>query len=397
MTLVECFDQRVMQNVVGCLRLRPEKVIFLGQQSQMQGPLTRLQGFFDARGMDIQVQPCPVDLQDLPGISAMLQELLRQEQECVIDIAGGDERIVMAVGAALALLSEEARKGISLQRFDPDDDAIAAEPLKFTVQELIALHGGIVYPASQQPEEHWTPRDLEPLWRIASSDPSRWNRMLSILAEFESWADSLQQVFLMLRYVQGRMSGFPEKKEKMLELLRELREGGIITDLSRGDILEYTYTTELNRLCTTKAGNVLEVKALLEARRVEQGGRPLFDDCMMGVQIDWDGVIHAPEERIPETHNEIDLILLHGTTPLFVSCKNGDVDESELYKLHTVATRFGGENARKMLIVSNLEKKNPTSARALRQRTVDMGIYLVTNAAKLSSERWQEVFREALR
>ena len=82
---------------------------------------------------------------------------------------------------------------------------------------------------------------------------------------------------------------------------------------------------------------------------------------------------------------------------MFVSCKNGDVDESELYKLHTVATRFGGENARKMLIVSNLEKKNPTSARALRQRTVDMGIYLVTNAAKLSSERWQEIFREALR
>ena len=38
MTLIECFDREPVDNVIACLRLRPEKVIFLGNEKDMELP-----------------------------------------------------------------------------------------------------------------------------------------------------------------------------------------------------------------------------------------------------------------------------------------------------------------------------------------------------------------------
>jgi hypothetical protein len=106
-------------------------------------------------------------------------------------------------------------------------------------------------------------------------------------------------------------------------------------------------------------------------------------------------MVHDSMGQVAETRNEMDLILVRGVVPLFVSCKNGDVDEDELYKLHTVAHRFGGSHARKMLIATDLDRKKPSSVRAFVQRAKDMDIYVVKDAAALSGSGWQRVFVEA--
>ena len=54
------------------------------------------------------------------------------------------------------------------------------------------------------------------------------------------------------------------------------------------------------------------------------------------------------------------------------------------------------ENARKMLIVSDLESKGRAACRSLAQRARDMGVYLVTDAADLCQDEWQEIFVEAM-
>ena len=113
----------------------------------------------------------------------------------------------------------------------------------------------------------------------------------------------------------------------------------------------------------------------------------------MSVGIDWDGLVDAQGF---DTCNEIDVVLMHGTTPLFVSCKNGNVDKDEPYKLHTVATRFGGPYARKMLIVTDPGQKKGRAYQTLRQRASDMGISFVSNAAKLTPQEWSQIFIQAM-
>ena len=217
-----------------------------------------------------------------------------------------------------------------------------------------------------------------------------------LLGEFESRSDSKMQVFLPLSYLRTSISNFESKEESVRELLGKLHRWGIIDDQSSKNALEYTYTSQLFRYCTLKAGNVLEVKTLLEGRAVQENGESYFSDCQMSVSIDWDGVVHDPMDRVPETRNEIDVVLMHGTTPLLISCKNGNVGEDELYKLHTVAERFGGPYAKKMLIATDLDRKSPTANRAFIQRAWDMDIFLVTDAAELSGAEWCQIFKKAM-
>ena len=60
--------------------------------------------------------------------------------------------------------------------------------------------------------------------------------------------------------------------------------------------------------------------------------------------------------------------------PIFISCKNGQVLVEELYKLNTVAERFGGDYAKKILIVSDFDKID-----AIKTRADEMNIKLIAN------------------
>lgn len=405
MTLIECFDDSVLENIAGCLLLPVQKLILLGDENSMRAPARRYRSFLQQRGKQVDIELCDTRKKNFRELTLLLRSLVPEQERCVIDLTGGDEMTIMAIGAMLAGLSDAQRENITVQRFDPhtgtmrncDNGSVTTvgKPASLSVAELIALHGGIVHPDSFQPDKDCTPADLDLLWGLASEDPRTWNQTISALIEFESRADSKLQVFLPLDHLHG-IGKFEEKEELVRNLLRKLSKQNLIDDRSSSRFLDYTYNSSLVRFCTQKAGNVLEVKTLLEARALREMGAPRFADCQMGVSIDWDGIIHEAQERVPETRNEIDLILTQGLNSLFISCKNGGVDEDELYKLHTVATRFGGPHVRKMLIASHLEQNREKARRALEQRAWDMDIILVTDAADLSPQEWRAIFRQAM-
>ena len=138
------------------------------------------------------------------------------------------------------------------------------------------------------------------------------------------------------------------------------------------------------------------MKCYFEAMYMEHKGKPYFNDCYVGVGIDWDGIIHPLEENWKDTTNEIDVMLMRGSIPTFISCKHGKIGEEELYKLNTVATRFGGKYAKKILIATHLEKESASSMKSYLQRAKDMNIQLIPNARELSKKDWQKVFIQVL-
>ena len=404
MTLIECFDPIPIRNVVACLRLQPEKLIFLGDMGFMESRIRAYRELFARRAKNTQVELYHVRLDDRDDIFRTLEEITGQEDECVIDITGGAEQLLMAVGAVTMGRSE---RKVSVQKFelrsgmvldcDGDGKTISGRQVELTAQELIGLHGGRVYPHSSQPSPDCRPEDIRQLWELVSGDSKSWNKTVSYLNEFESRADDGMDVYLPLDRIAGGIRDFQTKEAAVRGLLEKLDRCGVITDRSSGNALRYAYRNDMLRSCVKKAGNMLEIKTLLEARALARDGKPYFCDCQMSVTIDWDGTVFAPEERVPETRNEIDVLLVRGMTPLFISCKNGDIGEEELYKLNSVAERFGSRFARKMLIATDLERKGPMSMKAYIQRAKDMGIYLVTDAGELTDRQWQEIFQEAMK
>lgn len=406
MTLIECFTPSHIDNIAACLRLEPEQLIMIGKEDEMADPVELYTALFRKRGLRTKVTMCNVGGMDFGEICNVLDKLVRNEPDCVIDLTGGDEPVIMAVGAVLSHLDGKKRQNVRVEKFHHDLDAVLdcvnhqrklpCRSAELTVEELIAIHGGTLHPNAYQPPASSTRKELDGLWRIVSDDPKEWNRQVMLLNQFESRSDSKTHIYLPLEHIRRGIPNFDEKEATVRDLLGKLHHYGVIEDRSNYYALEYTYTSPLLRYCTQKAGNVLEVKTLLEGRAVSENGATLFGDCRMSVNIDWDGVVHNPMKRIPETRNEIDVVLMHGLTPLFISCKNGDIGEEELYKLHTVATCFGGPYAKKMLIATNLERKNPASDRAFIQRAWDMDILLVTDAGELSREEWKQVFLKAI-
>ncbi len=404
MTLLEFFTEAHIDNIATCLRLRPENMFIVGDIDQMRDPVKRYQKLLKQRKQRTEITMYDVQGKDLGQIREVLNRLVRSDDQVVIDLTGGDEAVLLAVGAVLAGLDAGKRQRIRVEKFDHEHGAVVdclngnrkfpAKTITLTVEELIFLHGGSIHPDAYQPPADCRCSELDGLWQLVSNAPKDWNDSISKLNEFESRADFKTQVHLSLDYLRCSINKCEQKEQLVRELLDKLDDAGVIYNESTLSALKYTYRSPMLRYCTLKAGNVLEVKTLLEGRDALENGKPLFHNCRTSVSIDWDVVASDPADQVSETRNEIDVVLMHGTTPLFISCKNGNIGE-ELYKLHTVATRFGGPYAKKMLIATDLDLEHNRAHQAFYQRAQDMGILLI-DAAELSPQTWPQIFIRAM-
>lgn len=402
-TLIQCFDPKRLENLAVCLRLQPQKLILLGDPGEMEDPIIQYEEVLALRKQNTAILPESITGLSVTQVAQLLMELAERETDPVLDLTGGEIRVVMAAGALLA--RGMAPAGLRVQRYDPetgtyvdcdgDGKTVPGRNIALSAQEMITLYGGTVHP-KKPPFANHSPRALTPLWSVVRSAPKDWNRWMSRLAELESRAGFKMEIDLEVKKLHGKISKFSEKKEELDMILGKLKEAGVIEDSSTDDRICYRYTKPLYRYCTKKAGNALEVKTLLEARALQEDGRPYFDDCQMSVNIDWDGKVYKPEEKKAETRNEVDVILTRGTKTLFISCKNGHIEEEELYKLNTVAEEFGGPNARKMLIVTELDRGSKSANSSFDTRAWDMDVFLVPNADTLSRKQWAQVLKGAM-
>lgn len=408
MTLILCYDPDWVDNMASCLRVKPDKVILLGNVREMAKPAERYEQILKDRNIPAKVTLCDVQ-DDVVEISDTIARLIRVEDDCIIDLTDCHENVAVAVGMMLGKIDREAYSDLKICSYDEHEGIVTdyftgeqryyEQSETLTVREVLYLNGGKLYPATIQPSPFCRPGDIARLWDRMIANPKSWNITVTTLAEFEEFAevagDGLE-IHISLNGLRNRIEYFYNKERQLREFLAELDRMGVLQDRSDWDSLDYIYTNSMFRYCMQKAGNILEVKALLEARTVLTEGKPYFGDCQTGVGIDWDGKIHKPWENVPETRNEVDVILMRGVTPLFVSCKNGNIEEDEPYKLHTVADRFGGPYVKKMLIATQMDPRKPDANEAFMTRMEDMGIYFVPNAAELTHEQWREAFLKAM-
>jgi hypothetical protein len=148
------------------------------------------------------------------------------------------------------------------------------------------------------------------------------------------------------------------------DLLDALGNAGILLHMVHSDgRYQFCYKNEYVKKCLWGGGNVWEQFTYLELK--EQ-----CDDCRVGVYLDWDGIIHEQMGR--DVLNEIDVLTLKGNIPTFISCKTGKMTGNAslhaLYELETVAERFGGKYAKKIL------KTAQPLNEVYRERAAEMGI-----------------------
>ena len=160
--------------------------------------------------------------------------------------------------------------------------------------------------------------------------------------------------------------------------------------------ISFTYRNAFVKNCVGKAGEILETKILQIAYDMrDKKGRPYCSDADRGVFIDWAGILPDAEERGHDTENEIDVMMMHDLTPVFISCKNGAFDDEELYKLFTVSSRFGGSYVKRILVCTDFNERSERYPH-LAQRAKDMGISIIPGVQNLSDVEIQAKLKDAI-
>lgn len=403
MTIVELFDQIPVHNIISCISFAPDKIIFLGDGKQIKKKLGIYESLAREHSLSTSFDYKSVNKNDLENIVDVLSDIAEQEDTCIFDLTGGEDLILVAAG----VVYEKYRKdrNVQLHRFtvgsgglvDCDKDGVIPElsvSPHLSVNDCITLHGGAIVPFDGKNGTYsWTmdqdfEEDILCLWRMCQNDPGEWNTVIttiSVFLEYYTMPEDPLYIYGSKYHVEEKMESRKQPYHWSRALINKLEQYAFITDyLEDDDTVAFRFKNEQIKMCLAKAGTILELIVYYHARHAfNKDQTPKFTDAATGVMIDWDGVLHEENDSKQDTENEIDVILMKGLVPVFISCKNGYVDEEELYKLNAVAERFGGPYAKKVLVLTQDAKQSFRSNKHFAQRTEDMKIQCIDNVAQM--------------
>ena len=380
MTLIEFYDKSPLENIVSSLAIRPEKTVFLGSNIKLMArEMKRYQDLLKDKDIIVDMEYRYIEKNDLNQIQDTLSRVAEENPCCAVDLTGGDGLTLVAVGTVAHTLKDKnisfhrvnlnTRKMVDFFGTEPEHDVY--DPI-LSVAENIALYGGsVVYGNDRFSGTYrwdWNDdfkNDINGMWEIVRQDCRAWNTQMKQI-EGSVKFDILKA---------ARIGAKPWNKK----LFYQLSEIGVISNLSfDGEKISFDIKNKQIATVLSKVGTILELKTYLLA-----SGEPHFTDVMTGVCIDWDGKTNG----IIGTENEIDVLCMKGLTLVFISCKNGSVDGAELYKLHTVAQRFGGHYAKKALVATHIDKCQ-RGMEYFRQRARDMNIQLIENVYEFDDKEF---------
>lgn len=400
MTAIELFDRKPIENVISSLTTKPDKIIFVGDGETMKKFEPTYRKFLENRGLNTELEFRTISRNKISSIVEVLSEIVEGEEECVFDLTGGEELVLVAMG--IVFQKYQGTKKIQMQRFnlnngvitdcDGDGNVIYSGVPEVSVAENVQLHGGMIrYETDGNDLSEEFMKDLRNLWSICKKDPKLWNAQINVFEMFDVLGldNSSLEVKVNIAKLTEYLRNSGRKNVPIKELLKALAKYNLIYNYSNNNVeIRFHYKNHHIKKCLTKAGVVLELMVLATAKRCGA-----YTDFKNGVYIDWDGRESGRDER--DTVNEIDVILMKGMIPVFISCKNGNVGEDELYKLDAVASRFGGVYTKKVLIATNLGKK-PGSMEHFKQRAKDMKINLIDGVHEFDDARFERMIRSIL-
>ena len=361
---IEFFDSEPLENLITCLNFKMDKVIFFGHSDTMtenriqdtRRALRNICGIED-------VEFITVSQKSLYKVLELLEKEITMEMKsgntCFFDLSGGEDLVLVAMGMLatqykvslhkFALPENELYLLTKWDKVPRIDEVVERRDLQLTLDDIIGLHGGVInYRQQKDVKSNLQDKDfadtVKIMWEIANDSQKKWNGLSSVFKECTKYEDDTQRVRVSVKAMKQALKRIPDiiSVKEFGSYLNRLGTQAILEKVSIDEeMIKFSYKNPLIRDCLLDAGCLLELHTYYE--RMESGR---YSDCRVGVHIDWDGEINGREIDV---ENEIDVMLLEGVVPVFISCKNGRVNQMALYELDAVANRFGGKYVRKEL------------------------------------------------
>ena len=383
----EFLNSEPIENIVTCLNFKIDKVVFFGYREVIDAQKEPTVRFLKRYCGVKEVVFHPVSDQDLQAvlsvIKAEIEAELNLDAKLFFDITGGEELALVAFG----ILSREyntpmhiynIRKNRLIELDDGSSSNIcdAAEPqhVPFGLDRYIELRGATIntdlctVDISELTDT--VLKEADAVWQIMKRYAEDWNSFSHFLrGSMVLEADRLvHQSTASIRRTLSGSSGNFHTEEQLYRILDALSKSGMILNLNKTkEQCSFILKNDLVKDWLWVGGRVLELHVFSREKNRS-------DECRIGVHLDWDGIIH-PKGPASDVTNEVDVISFRGLVPKFISCKSGKMGPNQclhaLYELDTIAGRFGGKYAEKVLVTAN-----PLGSVYL-ERAEEMGIKVI--------------------
>lgn len=403
-TLIEIFDGCQIENVIAGLRLKPEKIIFIGYKSIIREDKKRaIEMLFKEKNILVDLQYEIVSRFDYSAVVERLNNILDSNSGCFFDITGGKDMILTAIGEVSHCRNIPIiQLNVITGQFIPVKNCshLPTYPKEsLTIAECVAVNGCSVI-HNYKEDFKWDfnnefKKDVEIMWSLCRKNCGLWNRESLVFESMEKYGSIDDNLFVCanLKYMKEHHADTLLVKT----FINYLIKNKLISDYENdGETVKFRYKNSQVHNCLSKAGNILELYAFILLNEISNENPGWYDDTDIGVYIDWDGVIHQDEEKHYDTKNEIDILLTRDLVPVFISCKNGEVHKEALYELETVADRFGGRYARKFLIATYISS-NPETRKYIIQRARDMNISLIYDIQNKTSHELKQILKKTIK
>jgi hypothetical protein len=357
-----------LDNVITCMNYKVDKVVFFGYQETIQSQRKNIDNFLCKYcGVQKTVfhQLLRDDLQSI--LKTMRREIeneLKNNNQIYFDITGGESLLLVAFG----MLSKEFEA--PMHQYDiPGDRLIELDEgavhsiskdvqpqnVKLNIDSMIEMRGGIINYGLQKSIKNDAneefDEDVDKIWHVAKKNWDCWNAFSEFIRTHMVPDENLCvncNADKILKALADSLSKL-NSPIKLNKLMDELADAGALLDVKHANgKYRFRFKNDEIKRCLWEGGSILELHTYQKERQQR-------DDCKVGVHLDWDGVVHTQPGS--DVLNEVDVLSLKGYVLTFISCKSGNMSGQQilhaLYELQTVADRFGGKYAKKILVTVN--------------------------------------------
>ncbi len=391
-TLIELFDSCQIENIASFLKFKPKNLYFIGfSEEDVSVKLAAIKKIIKEISPNTRVRFLTVPRHDYGRIADTLQNIIAENEDCWFDLTGGKELVLVAMGAVsneqsvpMYQMNIEENKVI---RLSGCENMPREENCTLSLEQSVILNCGIMTKAASHPITADYINSTRSLWNIAASMGKGWNKETGAFIAFQknhtNENDRLQHTSSAWDFSRAR-SGF----ERLFKLLEN---EGLINVVGTPSTVRYTYKNAIVREILEKSDNILETYTYIAVKELENELKGEISDTATRVFIKW---VDADKESLP-IKNEIDVACMHGLIPVFISCKNGDVEKNTLYELDTVTDRLGGEYSKKLLIATYINALPETKA-SLLSRAEKMNITVIGDVDDMDFNQFKDKLKEAI-
>lgn len=368
--LINQVDEHNESNILATQEFKPNLVYFI-KDKDSEEKMKTLRLYYEKNFKKIKIEELLVEEGDKERLEKIISRLKEKNRNILINLTGG-KRINSLILLDLCIKEKLIALYINIKKkiiYEFKDNIKIYEKTfeDLEIDDIVKASGGKIIEDSS---ELCNKKDLIYFAEKISSNLELWHKYKQQLYEssiFEHDSNETQRIYIHTQTLEDEEINL---LDKILSKFKEMNEISYKKEKNR---VVVNFNNEYLKAFIFKSGTWLEIETNKLINSIEE-----IDEAKNGVMFLWN-------YENQSVRNELDVVAVKDSVPIFISCKDSDkYNEMALNELNVYATKFGGENSYKILVATKEPIKSP-----VRVRAKEMGIHLIIfdgNEEKLIKE-----------